>query len=76
MKAGRPQNPIKPITIHIAINPVLHAYLVQLVHDGLYGNGPNDAARKLIERGISDLIDANKLKKVVEPSTSASPAAS
>jgi len=51
---------------------VLDAYLVQLVHDGLYGNGPNDAARKLIEQGISDLIDATKLKKRIEPPTSAS----
>jgi hypothetical protein len=76
MGRGRPENPVKPITIHIAINPVMHAYLVQLVRRGLYGNGPNDAARKLIEQGIADLIEAKKLKEAPDETPSPTDAAS
>jgi hypothetical protein len=43
------------------LDPIMHAYLDDLVQIGAYGKDKTNVVRRLIERGIQDLLE----KKVI-----------
>jgi hypothetical protein len=45
------------------LDPIMHAYLDDLVKIGAYGKDKTNVVRSLIERGIQDLLE----KKVIAP---------
>ncbi len=44
------------------VPPIIHAYINDLVETGLYGTGPADVVRALIEAGIRDAIAKEIIK--------------
>ncbi len=49
------------------LDPIMHAYLDDLVQIGAYGKDKTNVVRRLIERGIQDLLE----KKIISPRNAA-----
>ena len=54
------QNLIPTVNITIAATPQIEKYLEQLVQTGIYGKNTAEAAVRLIERGIEQLVGKEK----------------
>jgi hypothetical protein len=60
----KPKNQIASEPLRITTTGQVRKYLEQLVLGGLYGKNPAEAAGRLIERGIEDLIQRKQLLPV------------